>query len=67
MRIVALGVMILLPFGIACVVFGALRRTGRLSTGRLSTGRATTGRDPSGRAASAADSERAGGMRELRP
>jgi hypothetical protein len=30
-RIAALGVMLLLPFAIACVVFGALRRAGGLT------------------------------------
>lgn len=56
-RVVALGLMILLPFAIACVVFGALRRTRGLATGKDSVGRTAT----------PAASERAGRVRELNP
>jgi hypothetical protein len=41
-RIVTLGVMMLLPFAIAGLVFGALRRAGGLTTGKDSRGRAAT-------------------------
>jgi hypothetical protein len=53
-RTVALGVMMLLPFTIAFVAFGALRRASGSATGKDSSGRAAT--DPG--------SEPAGGMRE---
>ena len=53
-RIVALGVMLLLPFSIACVVFRALRRAGG----------PTTEEDSRGRAASDAGSEPAAVLRE---
>lgn len=56
-RTVALGVMLLLPFAIAWLVFGALRRTSR---GALGT-------DATARAATDAGGERAGGLRELNP
>jgi hypothetical protein len=49
--------MMLLPFAIAVVVFGLLRRTGRHTHERVSRGHA--GID--------ADHERVGGMRELKP
>jgi hypothetical protein len=47
-RVVALGVMMLLPFTIAFVMFGALRRAGGFTTGKDSRGRAATdpGSDP---------------------
>ena len=54
-RILALGVMLLLPFSIAFVVFRALRRGCELTTEEGSVGRA---------AATAADGERAGALRE---
>jgi hypothetical protein len=53
-RTVALGLMILFPFAIACVVFGALRRASGPTTEEGAKGRAATG----------AGSERAGGLRE---
>jgi hypothetical protein len=53
-RIAALGVMLLLPFGIAWVVFGALRRASGPSSEKNSMGRA----------AADAGGERAGGTRE---
>lgn len=53
-RTLALGVMLLLPFAIVCVVFGALRRADGLTSEKDSTGQAATG----------AERKRAGGMRE---
>lgn len=55
-RIVALGLMILLPFSIAFVVFRALRRA-----------EAGSEAPSDGRAATRASSERAGAMRESSP
>jgi hypothetical protein len=54
-RVVALGVMLLLPFSIAFVVFGALRRAGAR----------TTAGDARGRAVTDAGRERASRTREL--
>jgi hypothetical protein len=47
-RIVALGLMMLLPFGVAFVVFGALRRASKLVPEREMGRAATAGSEPAG-------------------
>jgi hypothetical protein len=55
-RIAALGVMMLLPFGIAFVLYRALRRSAPV-----------TDETSSARAVAVADGKRVGGPRELNP